>query len=234
MKQKPFILSAVDEKLLLAVYRFHYLIVEQIVRYLGLSENSTNWLRTKLKALVEGNYLATQNLPRVSSYGRNHFIYSLAKESVTHFRELGLEVFDPAEKPGSFLYLEHTLRLNDVLIAACLLEKHIEGITLAEMRHERVLKHHPTKVRVDGKKKSVIPDAWLDFRLSPPYTSTSEQVAVCLELDRGTVDVWPFREKIRAYIAFASGAYQVDYGTDSLTIAWVTTEGSRRVQQSNT
>ncbi len=241
MYETPYMLSAVDEKLLLSVHKFHYLTLSQLIRYLGYSEHSkgsANWLGGFLKTLVQDNYLATQNLPRVSSYGRNPLIYSLSTKGVNHIEALGFTVetkLTPAEQTRSHLFLEHTLRLNDVLIAACLLEKQIDGVTLAELRHERVLKHHPTKVKVDGKMVAVIPDAWLDFRLCPPYSSASEQVAICLELDRATEDVWPFRAKIRNYVAFASGAYQEAFGTSALTIAWIATEGGdRRVQQMKT
>src|ERR1700730_5103241 len=106
IQKPPVSLSAVDEKLLLAVYKFHYLTVEQIVHFLCISENSTNWLRTKLKTLVEGNYLATQHLPRVSSYGRNPLIYSLSTQGVHHVEKIGLHVFTkltPAEQQRSFL-----------------------------------------------------------------------------------------------------------------------------------
>lgn len=235
--ETPTMLSAVDEKLLLSVYKFHYLTLSQLIRYLGYSERSkgsSNWLGSVLKSLVADNYLAAQNLPRVSSYGRNPLVYSLSTQGVKHIESLGLTVLTkltPAEQERSFLFLEHTLRLNDVLIAACLLEKQIEGITLAELRHERVLKHQPTKVTVDGKTVSVIPDGWLDFNLTPPFSRASEQVAICLELDRATEDNLSFRSKIRKYVSFSSGAYQEAFGTGSLTIAFVTTGTSRRVQQ---
>jgi len=241
MYESPCTLTAVDEKLLLAVHRFHYLTLSQLIRYLGYSERSkgsANWLGGFLKALVEGNYLVAQNLPRVSSYGRNPLIYSLSTKGVNHIQALGYGVLTkltPAEQERSFLFLEHTLRLNDVLIAAYLLEKQMPGITLAEVRHERVLKHHPTRVQVDGKSVAVIPDAWLDFRLAPPFSRGSEQVAICLELDRATEDVWKVRTKIRNYVAFAGGSYQAAFGTSALTIAFVATSGGdRRVQQIKT
>ncbi len=163
MYESPCTLSAVDEKLLLAVHRFHYLTLGQLVRFLGYSERSkgsSNWLGGFLKTLVAGNYLVAQNLPRVSSYGRNPLIYSLSTKGFNHIQALGLAIqtkLTPAEQERSFLFLEHTLRLNDVLIAACLVEKQTEGITLAELRHERVLKHHPTKIQVDGRAVAVIP-----------------------------------------------------------------------------
>jgi Replication-relaxation len=241
MYESPCTLTAVDEKLLLAVHKFHYLTLSQLIRYLGYSEHSkgsSNWLGGILKSLVAGNFLVAQSLPRVSSYGRNPLIYSLSTKGVHHIEALGLTVqtkLTPAEQERSFLFLEHTQQLNNVLIAACLLEKQIAGITLAECRHERVLKHHPPKVQVEGRSVAVIPDAWLDFRLSPPFSRGSEQVAICLEVDRATEDVWKFRAKIRNYVAFAGGSYQATFGTSALTIAFVATAGGdRRVQQMKT
>ncbi len=238
MYESPCTLSAVDEKLLQAIHKFHYLTLSQLVRYLGYSDRSkgsSNWLGGFLKELVAGNYLAAQHLPRVASYGRNPLMYSLSTKGVHHMEALGLTIqtkLTPAEQERSFLFLEHTLKLNDVLIAACLLEKQADGITLADMRHERELKHHPTKVQIDGKTVAVIPDAWLDFRLTPPFSKANEQVAICLELDRGTEDVWKVRAKIRNYVAFAQGAYQATFGTSALTIAFVATSGGdRRAQQ---
>src|SRR5579859_2472756 len=104
MYETPYMLSAVDEKLLLAVHKFHYLTLSQIIRYLGYSERSkgsANWLGSFLKALVADNYLVAQNLPRISSYGRNPLIYSLSTQGVNHIESLGLTVqtkLTPAEQ----------------------------------------------------------------------------------------------------------------------------------------
>jgi hypothetical protein len=40
MYETPYMLSAVDEKLLLSVHKFHYLTLSQLIRYLGYSERS--------------------------------------------------------------------------------------------------------------------------------------------------------------------------------------------------
>src|SRR5579885_819132 len=133
MRESPCALSAVDEKLLLAIHRFHYLTLSQLVRFLGYSDRSkgsANWLGGFLKTLVSGNYLVAQHLPRVASYGRNPFVYSLSTKGVHHMEALGMTIQTkptPAEQERSFLFLEHTLKLNDVLIAACLLEKQSAG-----------------------------------------------------------------------------------------------------------
>src|SRR6266705_609133 len=68
-------LTAVEEKLLLALYRFHYLTIDQIVTYLGISVNSTNWIRSKLRSLVDRVFVDTQYLPRITPYGRLPLIY---------------------------------------------------------------------------------------------------------------------------------------------------------------
>src|SRR5690349_20870048 len=95
MYETPYMLSAVDEKLILAIHKFHYVTLSQLIRYLGYSERSkgsSNWLGGVLKELVKGNYLVAQNLPRVASYGRNPLIYSLATQGVKHIEALGLTV----------------------------------------------------------------------------------------------------------------------------------------------
>ena len=60
-KEQSLFLTAVEEKLLLALYRFHYLTIDQIVSYLGLSINSTNWIRKKLHSLFWIANLLTRN-----------------------------------------------------------------------------------------------------------------------------------------------------------------------------
>jgi hypothetical protein len=142
----------------------------------------------------------------------------------------------PAEDIRSWWYLYHTLRLNDVIIAAYSLARLLPGVTLVEMRHDRVLKHFPTKVTYKDKngreqKGSVVPDAWFCFQLEPPF-SAGETLGICLELDRNTEDVWPFRSKIRRYAAFmgtpGNSPYEKAFGCESITVAFLAAEGGPR------
>src|SRR5437764_11826979 len=89
--QQPAMLSAVEEKLLFALYRFHFLTIDQLVTYLGISVNSANWIREKLRSLMNRQYVDTQYLPRLTPYGRLPLIYMLGTDGINHFRELGFE-----------------------------------------------------------------------------------------------------------------------------------------------
>ncbi len=83
---KPDMLSAVEEKLLFALYRFHFLTIDQIVTYLGVSVNSANWIREKLRSLMKRGFVDTQYLPRLTPYGRLPLVYMFGTEAVSHFR----------------------------------------------------------------------------------------------------------------------------------------------------
>ena len=231
-------LTQVDERVLIALSKLHYLTLEQFIRYFRYSNSSSNWLqREVLKPLVEKKYLYTQHLPRRESYGRNPYIYALANRGVTHLRGLEFDVIDAAEGLASFLYLEHSLRVTDVLIAASLLSDLVPEITLNAFKHDRTLHQYPTKITIGNKQVSVIPDAWIDFGVSPPYGNEGERVCVCIEVDRGTVDVNPFKQKIYNLCLFADGPYQTNFGTNSLTVAFIVSLPSdseahqRRVKQ---
>jgi hypothetical protein len=235
VKEQTFFLTAVEEKLLLALYRFHYLTIDQIVSYLGLSSNSTNWIRKKLRSLLDREFVDTQFLPRMTPYGRLPLIYMLGTEGINHFKELGYSVsyHSPKERIRSFLFLTHTLELNNLLIAACALSRVVPEITLTGFKHERVLKHMPCKVDVgNGKKSSVVPDGWLDWQLEKPFGAPgSDRFSVFVELDRDTEDISQYKPKIRAYLAFADGAYTA-FGSESFNVVFLVAEGAdRRLQQ---
>ena len=73
------------------------------------------------------------------------------------------------------------------------------------MLSERELKRNALRVRVpsvaggEERDVAVIPDAWfqLSYRNQSPYS-------IALELDRGTEDQKVWRQKVAAYVAWAS------------------------------
>lgn len=233
--QQTAMLTAVEEKLLLAIYRFHYLTIDQLITYLGISIHSANWIRAKLRSLIDRQYVDTQYLPRLTPYGRLPLIYMLGSEGITHCKEIGFPVsyHSPKERIRSYLFLTHTLELNTFLLAASSLPRIVPEITLTDFKHERVLKHMPCKVEIgNGKKRSVMPDGWLDFELHTPYgVPGADRFSVFVELDRDTEDMSQFKPKVHAYLSFANGAYTT-FGSDSFNVVFVVAAGGqRRVQQ---
>lgn len=233
-KAKPFRLSAGDEALLHAVYAYHFLTVSQATRLL-YSRGSLVYVRSKLRALSQQGYLEWLRLP-TTGQGNAPLIYTLARKGIRHLQAMGytdFARFRPSEqREHSYFFLQHTLRVNDCLIAAALLEEVSPHIRLAEMRHERALKRAPVYVEVsagEGKKEriGVIPDGWLDFHIRG-----QERMSVVWELDRGTVtEERDFKRKLRGLLAFADGPYQKVYGSEAISIAFATTAGVHRLQR---
>lgn len=226
----PFIAGPADLPILTALGRYYYLTASQMTRLL-YAPSSQTYAQARLKRLADHGYLQRIFLPRPSRTGSAPVVYTLARSGLRVLAEWGRGIdrrYRPAEvRETSYLYLAHTLALNDVLIALELFCRHDQRVQLAGLRHERDLKLQPVRVQLPGgATASVIPDAWVDLRIMSRY-----QECYCLELDRGTTEQKAWRRKVAALIAYASGPYQETFGTASLTIVVVATPGEGRRDQ---
>lgn len=220
--------TTTDARLLEVVGRFHFVTAEQATRLL-YRRGSLTYVRDRLRRLAEGRYLHRVLLPRTSTGGSSPHVYTLTQRGATSLSTLQPRLatrFRPSEhREHSYLFLKHTLVVNDVLIAAHHLVQRVPGIRLADCRHERDLRRQPTRVRLDrGQAITVIPDGYLDIRLH-------DRVQMCftLEVDRGTVEARAFRRKIAALLAYALGPYRSLFDTQSLTITFVIDGDDRRL-----
>jgi len=222
-------LKALDETLLGHVAAYHHVTKYQLARLLQ-KETSRNYIGERLKYLTEHGLLHSQCLPRTLPSGKSPYVYSLTQKGALYCEQIAY-ITDVI--PSSAGYLQHTLELNDVLIASALLEKKEPAITRVEMQHERVLKHHPIFVLGEhGKAEKLIPDAFVRFALSPPFGRVGEQMGLCMELDRNHEDVWQYKAKVQRYCRFADGIYEATFGLQALTVAVVVTDGGQeRVYQ---
>lgn len=222
--------SPADDAVLRAAFRYYYLSSRQVCRLL-YSPGSITYVQAKLKVLSELGLLQRIWLPRPSPHGSAPSVYTLARKGLNFLGAEGLDVarrYRPSEQNDrSYLFLAHTLAVNDVLIGAELLSRHVPAVQLARMLHERDLKRAPVQVQDnDGRSITVVPDGWLDFRVNGSY-----QACLALELDRGTEEQKAWRRKVRGLLGFASGPYQEVFQTRSLTIAVVATSGDHRLLQ---
>lgn len=223
------VIGPVDDDLLKAVYRYYYLTIDQITR-LFYSKGARSHAAGRLKRLADADYLHRIVTP--SRQGNGPLVYTLARKGMRYLAAGGFAVPErarPAEvKEHSYLFLTHTLAVNDVLIAAELLARsHPENITLRQVLHERDLKRAPVYLTdADGAKVAVIPDAFLDIGLGGAY-----RVCLAVELDRGTEEQKAWRKKVRTLVAYAHGPYQQVFGTDALTVCVIATPGQARLQQ---
>lgn len=242
-KQEAFSLSGVDDRFLQAIFRYHMLKSEQFTRRY-YSKGSLTFVKARLKLLTDYGYLDANEQP--TTRGRSPFYYTLASKGIKYLKEAGFEVnryFRPSRKVEYLPFLLHTFSVNDVLIAAELLAEDMPQLTLAEMQHELILKQDPCRVPVgwerssgDGsisaKHISIVPDGWLDFRYDRGTGTQERRMCIWLEVDRGTVGMKDFKEKAIAILTFyKSGAYQKRFGTNSLRVAFATTDGMTRMKQ---
>ncbi len=218
-----------DFAIVLAVYTYQFLTVEQVLRLL-YKPGSLQYVRVRLKQLADAGFLHRLRQPRPTA-GNTPFVYTLARRGINSLSAAGYAEFArfrPAEQQAhSWLFLDHTLAVNDVLIAAALVQRAVPDIVLADMRHERLLRHTPVRVTTDrGETIGIVPDGWLTFHLRG-----QAQMSIVLELDRGTVEQRPFQRKIRGLLAYAAGPYQQFFGTTSITVAIATTAGKERMER---
>ena len=238
-QKKPYQLTAVDYEILQRVREYHFLTAEQIVT-LRYSKNSLPTAQIRLKALSDAKYLERRKLPSIEP-GNTEYIYFLSTKGQHELEAAGMTGFSRVRKSEieemKFPHLQHVLSLNDFLIAARLLSKEVPYISLVEMRHDLDLKKTPVKVTVERRmpygdrideKITVIPDAWLDFRMDVLHLRR----CIVVELDRGTISIAPFKQKLRSLFAYAiSAEYQELFGTDLCLVAYATTAGKQRLQQ---
>jgi hypothetical protein len=216
--------------ILLALARYYYLTARQCTRLL-YAEGSLTRVQTLLKELADDGYCQRLFLPRPSAHGRVPAVYTLGRLGHAHLEALGIDVptrLRPSEaRAHAYLFLDHTLAVNDCLIAMEVLARRTPAIALHRMLHERTLRHMPIPVTdPDGSNASVIPDGWLDVRVALP--EGIDRYCIALEIDRGTTEQRAFRRKIAHWVAAADGPYQAAFGTDLLTVAIVATPGQGR------
>src|SRR5258708_30857246 len=239
----------VDENIFNTLYRYYYMSVLQVVKSLDYSTNSLPTVRTRLAYLETNGYIASLILPTVRK-GSLPKIYYLASGGIDYLRKQGFDVsqrFHATEqKEKQYLFLKHTLAVNDVLIAAKLVAKQFPQVTLYEFRHERELKRDPEKFTITLTKETedetqeavvwkqeefyFVPDAFLDFQIE--QEKKTYRSALLLELDRTPTERRRFQEKIRGILTYIKAERFVKrYNARKITVAFVTTGGQKRVEK---
>lgn len=226
-KQQPFHVSLTDDRILRSVYDLHFLTTIQIVR-LHYSTSSSNYAGERLKRLASAGYLTTFPAPRTSLAGKSALVYGVTTKAIRYLQDAGYDAGErrvrPSERPIGDQFTLHTLAVNDILIAATLLEQIRPEVSIAARRHERDLKHDAGARIVVGKtdaseKTYVVPDAWIEFRLGAPGGKRLQR-PVWLELDRGSENVRSFKRKIRGIVGYyEAGHYERIFGTRHISVA---------------
>ncbi|MDQ2786761.1 MAG: replication-relaxation family protein, partial [Chloroflexota bacterium] len=221
------------QAILLALVRYFYLTARQCTRLL-YAETSLTRVQALLKELADDGYCQRLFLPRPTPHGRVPAVYTLGRLGRAHLAAIGVDVpirLRPSEeREHRYLFLDHTLVVNDWLIALEILTRRAPQITIRTMLHERTLRRMPLMVSdADGRQAAVIPDGWLDLRVT--MAEGTDRYCIALEIDRGTTEQKAFRRKIAHWVAAADGPYHETFGTDLLTVAIVATPGEGRADE---
>ena len=191
---KPFTLSTGDleQDIRAALSHFPYASLQQLASLLG-KEKSVNYLRKKLTGMTHENSVAVILFPRVLG-GKPLQVY-----------------YAPGAGERKHQFLEHTLDVNEVLIAGIQLPTIEPSLTLVDLKHERALKAALSP-------SSIIPDGLLTYQ-----TQAGEIITLALEIDRSTENKERIEQKFKGYPAFMKSM-----GVDSLTIVFVITTGDTK------
>lgn len=234
IRSSTFMLDRVDDRLLQAFGRFHYLTAKQITT-LFYKAGSFTTVQARLKSLVDNNYLLALPLPTIRA--KSPFVYTLSTSGRDYLSELGLDLplasFRPSkEHHKGYQFFSHTLKINDVLIAAELLARSVPHVRVEGMLHDLYLKHDPPYLLLGHSKKvALVPDAWLDFRVKREGRDNESRCCIWLEVDQGTVSVKPLKKKIREIVAmYEQGGYKGRFGVNNCLFAFATTQDVRRVE----
>lgn len=185
----------------------------------------------RLSRLYQHGYLDRHFLPALGGLASSPTLYTVGKRGMALlFQTLGLSTENRirrGSKDLSPLFLEHILRINDFRIAVTL-ATHQSGYSIKEWIDDSILRSNYEHVTIETSrgrraKISLIPDSY--FVLSVPQGNAS----FFLELDRGTMTLGRYQQKIQAYqSSIFSGKYQRRYKTRSLRVLTVT-EGEKRL-----
>ncbi|MGZ3947108.1 MAG: replication-relaxation family protein [Flavisolibacter sp.] len=243
LSEKIFLVTPAHDALMRLFPEYHFMTIDQVRRAKNFS--SFTHVSMKLKELSDHDYLRRLALPTLSA-GQPIAIYTLSMKGRNYLEEQGYELgsyYRPVEhKHLTSPFLVHTLEINNFLIDARTLCSLVPAFSLESVRHDLMLKQTPFKVSMtvmEGEKEkqktvSLVPDAWLDFRMDRGKGKRPYRYCIWLELDRGTHDIKPFKQKLRALLSFMQSPGMktgLDAKEKETTIAFVTTVGDKRVEE---
>lgn len=227
-KSKQHILTAVDYDILKLIHEYHFLTVSQVTR-LRYSLGSETTCQDRLKRLADSGVLLRRKLPHIDT-GNTNYLYYLSAKGQKELQPFGYTNFSRVRKSDiedmKLPHLEHVHCLNDFLIAARMLPRVHPDITLLSMKHDLDNKREPLRVMLDRQAVTIVPDGFLDFRLS--IANKLYAMPIWYECDLGTTWGNTLKLKLKKIIcALQTLAFQDLFGVSSVTVAISTTNDKR-------
>ena len=193
------------EKILVALSEFGYLTATQITTLL-YAPSSHAYVRKQLNALVAAKYV----MPLAGRFVTQPRVYTLTGKGYSVLKSLGvhqqirIRPTEEKEKAHNFLFLQHTIAVTDVLIAAKLLSQTVPDIQLTRMYTERELKRTiyvevPEKICTE-------PDASCEFEITVTADGKHHTAVdfFHIEVYRNLPPAeWLFKQKIQGHVTYA-------------------------------
>lgn len=201
-----------------ALARYHYLTARQATLLL-YEPSSLSYVQEALTGLFRMGLVARHLRQRKARAGSVEYVYTLSNLGFRYLAVSGEPAETPLPQPRAptDLFLEHAVCVNDVLVLASLLPKANPSCRILQLEDQFTLRQRLRDSRV-------VPDGYVDFALN------HESFPVAFELDRGTLSKERLRGKIAGLMRWCQTTYQEQFGTDALSLAFVTTAGERRVK----
>jgi hypothetical protein len=211
-----------DRRIVRLVYDFRLLSQSQLERLMGRSSSTIQRL---LRRLYDHGYLDRVFLP-IAHFGSSPALYILDQRGMELLRSTGIEDFSvQPSRSLSPLFLEHTLAINDFRIAFTLACQR-RGWRIERWLTEGEIKADYDRVKIPSRAGTValVPDGYLT--LDVPGRGRTH---FFLELDRGTMTLPRFREKVEAYVAYyKTGAYSKRYQAQGFRVLTVVDGAAER------
>src|SRR5918992_1947005 len=220
-----------SEKCLAFLALFGYLTAEQLRKVAGYQPKSLGFVRQKLNSLVSAGFIMA--LP--GRFVTQPRIYTLTAKGYTAASALGVQMAkrvrpsEERDKARNRFFIEHTLAVSDVLIAAWQLSHTHPGIVLSRMLTERELQR---KIYVAIPERVCIePDASCEFTITE--AAGNKQVRwmdfFFIEVYRNLPPAdWRFKQKVQGYVtAVGTGQHEVLFQTPALSVAIFCASGSQ-------
>jgi hypothetical protein len=219
------LLTGRDLLVLQFVAEYRFLTRDQIQR-LAFGNLAESVCKRRLTLLFHHGILGRLYLPVPSAFGAARAVYYVDAAGARTLREHHLAemaVWRKRDAERETLFLDHTLDINDVRIAAFTAARD-HGLDLNWVE-ERTLRRDGALARVrgrDGQQVVLLPDACFTLGRG------AEADAFALEVDRATVSERRMRARMRAYGEWAaSGAHRRRLQSDSFRVIFAVTDEKR-------
>ena len=218
-----------DERIIAWVNELRFATREQI-QMLLFTPHGSSACKRRLTLLYHSGFLDRRLIPLRSSFGANRAAYCLDHRGADLLmlqRKTGAAdaVWRPRDNSPEFHFIEHHLAANDVRIAVTLAaEQQSLGL---EWTEERTLRSVEMRARVldpkhPGRHLSVVPDGYFTLEVD------GARLGFALELDRGTVEERPFKEKVRALREWRRSGVQAErFGDGRFRVLFVVAPNTR-------